>query len=161
MPGMTKICHLKEAFIARISRMSSGYDEVRIHFDHYIKGSLKSKTKGKRATSAPSYEVHDEMNIRTISLKNLLSSSKTKKSLCDLQAQAQLEHFEGYLKQVVVAHDMMVNTNCPHTIQEDFKVCGHEEADTLIPLHVLDSLHENKFRKIHVRSPNKMYNLSS
>ena len=156
-PGMTKICHLKEAFIKRISKMSNVYDEARVLFDRYIEGSLKAKTRAKRATSAAaasaSYEVHDEMSINTISLKELLSSYKTKKGLCELLAQALLQHFEGSLKQVMVAYKTLVQVNSPHAVQEDFKVHGHEEADTLIPLHVLDSIRDNTFREIHVRSP--------
>ena len=46
--------------------MFDGYDEARVPFDHYIEGSLKAKTRAKRATSAASYEVHDEMSITTI-----------------------------------------------------------------------------------------------
>ena len=45
-----------------------------------------------------------------------------------------------------------MNINSPHPIQEDFKNHDHEEADTLIPLHVLDSIHDNTFKEIHVRS---------
>ena len=156
-PGMTKICHLKEAFVMRISRMTNIYDEARVLFDRYIERSLKAKTRAKRATSATaacaSYEVHDEMSISTISLKELLSSSKTKKGLCELLALAVLEHFAGSVKKVVIAYNTLVEANSPHTVEEDFKVHGHEEADTLIPLHVLDSLCKNTFREIHVRSP--------
>ena len=93
--------HLKEAFITCI-RMFDGYDEARVPFDHYIEGSLKAKTRAKRATSAASYEVHDEMSITTISLKDLLYSCKTKSGLCELLAQALLKHFERSSKQVVV-----------------------------------------------------------
>ena len=57
------------------------------------------------------------------------------------------------MKQVVVVYNTLANINSPHTIKEDFKVHGHEEADTLIPLHVLDSLHDKKFKEIHVWSP--------
>ena len=138
-PGMTKIIHLKEAFITCI-RMFDGYDEARVPFDHYIEGSLKAKTRAKRATSVVCYEVHDEMSITTISLKDLLSSCKTKSGLCELLAQALLKHFEGSSKQVVVTYNTVMNINSPHRIREYFKVHGHEEADRLIPLHVLDSL---------------------
>ena len=74
-PGMITICHLKKAFLNRITRMSRGYDEARIVFDHYLEESLKSKTRASRATSNAadnaSYDVHDHMSIKTLSLKEL------------------------------------------------------------------------------------------
>ena len=154
-PKMTKICHLKEAFVTRISRMSDNYDEVRVLFDRYVKDSLKAKTRAKRATSSVpcSYEVHDEMSISTIPLKDLLSSSETKSRLSELLAHALLGHFAGFCKQVVVAYSTVVDVNSPHTIRDEFRVHGHEEADTLIPLHVLDSLRDNTSREVCVRSP--------
>ena len=41
--------------------------------------------------------------------------------------------------------------NVPHTIDDEFKEHSHEEADTLIPLHVLDSLKESTAKEVHVR----------
>ena len=41
--------------------------------------------------------------------------------------------------------------NSPHSLTEDLKEHGHEEADTLIPLHVLDSIRDNTFKEVHVR----------
>lgn len=69
---MTKIHHLKEAFVKRIARMANIYDEARILFDCYIEDSLKSTTRAQWATSTmaatASYDVHDQMGISTISL---------------------------------------------------------------------------------------------
>ena len=83
LPGMTKICHHKEPFLKKIDRMPNIYDEARILFDRYIENSLKAKRRAKRATSTAaataSYDVHDQITISTISLKEILSSSKTKK----------------------------------------------------------------------------------
>lgn len=65
-PGMTTIAHLKTAFLNKILRLSRGYDEIRIVFDHYLEDSLKSKTRASRATSKAaekaSYDVHDNMS---------------------------------------------------------------------------------------------------
>ena len=86
LPGITKIlCHLKEAFLKKVDRMPNIYNEARILFDRYIENSLKAKRRAKRATSTAaataSYDIHNQISISTISLKEILSSSKTKK-LC-------------------------------------------------------------------------------
>ena len=81
----------------------------------YVEGSLKAKTRAKRTTSAISYEVHDEMSSSIIPLKDL-SSSRTKKGLCKLLAQALLKHFEGTSKHVFVTYNTVVNINSPHII---------------------------------------------
>ena len=139
---MTKILHLKEIFIKKFVRMSSIYDEVRILFDRYIEDSLKAKTRAQRATSTSaraSYDVHDQMSISTVSLRELLSSSKTKKGLCKLLSEALLVEFEASSKKFVVSYSNLTKVNAPYTIEEDLKIHGHKEADT--------------FRDIHVRSP--------
>ena len=137
--------------------MSSIYDEVRILFDRYIEDSLKAKTRAQRATSTAaaraSYDVHDQMSISTVSLRELLSSSKTKKGLCKLLSEALLVEFEASSTKIVVSYSNLTKVKPPYTIEEDLKIHGHEEADTLIPLHVLDCLRESTFRDIHVRSP--------
>ena len=61
--------------------------------------------------------------------------------------------FEGSCKKFVVSYDNLTMVNSPYTIEQDLKIYGHEEADTLIPLHVIYCLRENTFRVIHVRSP--------
>ena len=70
------MAHLKDAFVRKIINMSRSYSEVRVLFDHYIKGSLKSNTRANRATSEEAskaiYDVHDQMDIKTLSLKDLL-----------------------------------------------------------------------------------------
>ena len=66
--------------------------------DHYHPLSLKEKTRAKRAISheaiSTGYEIHDEMNIKTVSLQNLLSCSKTKGQLAGLLAKGLLEEYK-------------------------------------------------------------------
>ena len=64
--------------------MPNGFERARVLFDCYIEGTLKAKTKAKRANSATNFEIHDEMSISTIPLNDILSSSKIKKGLCEL-----------------------------------------------------------------------------
>ena len=67
LPGMIKICHLTEAFVRKIDRMTNVYDEARIIFDHYIEVRLKARTRANRAISSAaasaSYDVHYQMSI--------------------------------------------------------------------------------------------------
>ena len=86
----------------KIMNMARRYDEVRVLFDYYCEDSLKSKTRASRATSVAaskaSYDVNDQMCIKTLSLKELLSSSHTKNGLTKLLAEAILKHNEGSSK---------------------------------------------------------------
>ena len=154
-PGMTAIRHLKETFVKKIMNMSRRYDEVRVLFDYYREDSLKSKTRASRATSVAaskaSYDVNDQMCIKSLSLKELLSSSHTKNGLTKLLSEAILKHNEGSSKKYVVSYHQCTTVNVPHTIDDEFKEHSHEEADTLIPLHVLDSLKESTAKEVHVR----------
>lgn len=158
-PGMKKIIHLKHAFINTIKRRvhKGGYTEARILFDQYLPLSLKEKTRAKRATSDEAlragYEVHDEMNITTVPLRDLLSCSKTKGQLARLLAQGLLEEFAGYDLRIIVSYDTNIRINSPHILEEDFQTHGHEEADSQIPLHVLHCINDCAFRHVVVASP--------
>ena len=59
-----------------------GYMEVRVICDRHVKGSLKEKTRKKRATyvaaATAGHVVHDGRSINTISLKQLISCRSTK-----------------------------------------------------------------------------------
>ena len=80
--------------------------EVQVIFDRYVEGSLKEKTRKKRATSVAGatagHVVHDGMSIDTISLKQLLSS--TKHSLTCYLGQGLLERFDGRDLTLVVVY---------------------------------------------------------
>lgn len=152
--GMTTILHLKTAFNARVGQMIKGYVEARIIFDRYVKGGLKEKTRSKRAVSddaaSAGHDVHDGMSINTISLKQLLSCTTTKHNLSCHLGQGLLERFDGENVKLVVVYDTVAKTINPWSPPESH---SHEEADTLIPLHVLLSLQECTWREVHVWSP--------
>ncbi|KAG0717272.1 hypothetical protein GWK47_054801 [Chionoecetes opilio] len=78
-PNMLKISHLQDAFNKRIETMMTSYDEGRVVFDRYLDLSVENKTRQKRSTTSIEYEVHPEMKL-TMSIKELLSTSKTKRS---------------------------------------------------------------------------------
>lgn len=154
-PTMKKICHLKTAFVKRISYLMRGYSEGRVLFDRYLKVSLKDKTRAKRAqnTSAIEFVIHDEMNIAKVPLRELLSSSKSKAQLTVLLAKALLESFKDSEQKLVVSFSDQVRSNRQNLLPEDMTTHNHEEADTMIPLHVLDVLRETKQKDIDVWSP--------
>ena len=153
-PTMKKICHLKKAFVKRISYLMRGYAEGRVLFDLYLEVSLKNKIRAKRAqnTSAIEFVIHDEMNIAKVSLKELLSSSKTKSQLTEL-AKVLLESFNDSEQILVLSFSDQVRSNLQNLLPEDMATHNHEEADTMIPLHVLDVLRETKLKDIDVWSP--------
>ena len=84
------------------------------------------------------FAIHDEMAIAKVSLKELLSASKTKASLSFLLGDAILKEYEGSTKKVVVVKGTTAEVNSPHSMSESMATHNHEEADTLIPMHVLD-----------------------
>ena len=150
---MTKILHLQEEFIKRISRLLHGYDEGRIVFDKYVDESLKNKTRMKRSQTTAEFAIHPEMSL-TMSIKELLSASSTKRSLTIMIANATLNHFidENQAKIVVVYDDKIVKGEC----RERVELHTHEEADTLIPYQVLaciDEQEEDKALDIDVTTP--------
>ena len=122
-----KISDLQESFIKRIERMVSGFDEGRVVFDRYLDSSLKNKTRQKRSTTSVEFKIHPEMRL-TMSIKDLLSSSKSKSMLVTLFANGLLARFfsNTAIKLVVVYDNKIRYLDCEeeHT---------HEEADTLIP----------------------------
>ncbi|KAG0717546.1 D-ribitol-5-phosphate cytidylyltransferase [Chionoecetes opilio] len=112
LPGMHTISDLTDAFDKRIDNMMNWYSEGRIISDRYITGSMKEKTRSKRAGSAQpvKFIIQDTMNIRNVPMKLLLS------------------------------HNMSTH--------------NHEEADTQIPLHVIDAARQGtSTRDMYVWSP--------
>ena len=116
---MITIGHLKKAFLNRITRISRGYDEAQIVFDHYLEESLKLKTRVSRATSNAaenaSYDVHDRMSIKSCSRR---PPPKAVSQSCFLFSEALLELTEGSTKKFVSFLNC-TKVNSPHSISED------------------------------------------
>ena len=155
-PGMKRMLDFRDAFVKRIRQMSNSYQETCVIFDQYLENSLKSKTRAKRAVSEVAasnhFIIHDDMVVAKISLKELLSSNKTKESLAEYLAQALLDEFSQSEMKFVVVYSNQARAALPHFVSDTMKYHEHEEADTLIPLHVLDSIAECTTRDIHVWS---------
>jgi len=90
------------------------------------------------------------MSIVNVSLKELLCSIKTKSRLTEFFGEALLQEFESSLQTVVVVYNTITKSNQP--LHQGMETHGHEEADTLIPLHVLDAIVDTTLRSIDVWS---------
>ena len=80
------ISDLQESFVKRIERMVSGFNEGRVLFDRYLESSLKNKTRQKRSKTSVEFKIHPEIR-HTMSIKDLLSSAKSKNMLVNLTQQ--------------------------------------------------------------------------
>ena len=126
--------------------MLTGFNEGGIIFDRYLEQSLKNKTRRKRAVTSTEYEVHPKLKL-SMSLKELLSSSKTKSSLPSYLAESLFEYFHNSATgSVIVASDTKIKGRYFE------EVLTHEEADR-IPNLVLASAAEHPCREIYVSSP--------
>ena len=142
------VADLADAFTHRIDVMMHGFKEGRVVFDRYLELSLKNKTRLKRGTTSVEYQVHPDMKLN-MSIRELLSSSKTKHKLTCLLANHLLEHKpqDNDAFKMVVVYDNKIKS-------DDFESeHTHEEADTLIPNQVLACLETADFREIKVYSP--------
>ena len=144
---MKTIKDLKDTFTKKIESMMVSYNEGHVVFDRYLDQSLKNKTRQKRAKTETKFEVHDEMKF-SMTLKELLSSSYTKKNLTKMFAEDLLkfysskENFKFY-----VIYDNKIK-------EKDFEEeHAHEEADTLIVHQVQASVYLGTFQHIDVWSP--------
>ena len=156
LPGMDKIGDVGDAFIKRIDRVMKGYSEGRIIFDRYNTGSLKEKTRTKRAvtTQPVKFIIQDSMNIRNVTMKPLLSHVDTKSQLTEYLGKRLLEHFAMSEQGLVVVFGITTYTNKDNIVNKKLLTHSHEEADTQIPLHVIDvTTQGTSIRDIYVWSP--------
>ena len=136
--------------------MTRRYAEGRVIFDRYITGSLKEKTRAKRAgsTQPVKFIVQGQMSIRNVSMKMLLSHTDTKSQLTEYLGKRLLDHFAGSNKGFVVVYETSTLSNKEGVFDPDLSMHTHEEADTQIPLHVLDATAQStSIRDIYVWSP--------
>ena len=103
-----------------------------------VLSSLKSATQSKRqGTQEPIYyHITDSTHIAKVTLKKLISDTKTKAELTAFLAQKVMERGEATRKKVVVAWVAESKATCKDVshLQND-----HEESDTKIIVHALDT----------------------
>ena len=104
---------------------------------------MKKKTRVKRATSSENaaavYHVHQNMSLQSLKLKDLLPSPKTKQGSTRYFADGLLVNIQG--KIIVVQGRQARGSN--YDVHEEVERHNHEETETLIPPHVIDSLRES------------------
>lgn len=87
-----------------------------------------------------------------MSLKELLSSNETKQGLIQHFAEALLEFFHGKQQKLVVVYNI-AKVNISHTIPDEVQEHNHEEAETIIPLHVIHAVENCTWCKVCVWPP--------
>lgn len=140
-PSMVDCSDFAAAFVRSIRKIASQYDEARVIFDRYIDDSLKAQTRGKRTAGIEpvKFDIKDNTNIKLVSLKTLLSHNYTKSQLTEYLGKAVLHEYTNSSKNVVVVYGNATYSNKPDMFDPELTHHTHEEADTLIPLHVLDA----------------------
>ena len=73
--------------------------------------------------------------------------------LCNILSNAVLEDYKGSMKKVMVGKGTIIQINQPHTLAESMSTHNHEEADTMIPVLVIDAIGDSTLRDIDVWSP--------
>ena len=91
-PTMNAMTDFMYSFCNRIQNLLLPYIEGRIVFDRYLNESLKNPTCKKRATTEINFDVHPNM-VLTMSIKDILSYSQTKRSLTELLGKELLDVF--------------------------------------------------------------------
>lgn len=155
-PSMIHCSDFANSFVQSIHKIASGYDEARIIFDRYIEKSLKAQTRSKRSTGIDpiKFDIKDSTNIKLVSLKTLLSHNETKDKLTTYLGRALLREYAESNKSVVVVYGTSTYSNKPEVFDPNIRDHTHEEADTLIPLHVLDASKTDRgIKDIDVYSP--------
>jgi len=117
--GIKKTCNKRElqnTFIKLTESKIDSYSEGRVIYDHYLDQSLKVKTRQKRVSTWTEFAVYREMKL-TMSMKELLSSSKTKHHLTCMFAEGLLEHLCGKMniKLVVTFYNKIKNHDFEET----------------------------------------------
>ena len=155
-PSMVYCSDFAAAFVRWIKKMISEYNEGRIIFDRYEENSLKAQTRSKRCAGIDpvKFDIKDSTNIKLVPLKTLLSHIETKSKLTEYLGKAALRDFADSNKNVVVVYGDCTYCNKENVVHPDIIEHSHEEADTLIPMHVLDASEtDGENRVIDVCSP--------
>ena len=142
-----------DRFVDRIARISSGFEQVRLVFDRYVKDSLKARTRHKRTSGNEiRYQVSDVTNIENITLKQFLSHIDTKQDLTNYLTKYAKDHLHNRGKKYVVTHDLTSESNIVN-YADDMKSHDHEEADTLLILQAINIAKTDPFTECVVYSP--------
>ena len=97
---------------------------------------------------------NDSTNIKLVPLKTFLPHIDTKAKWTEYLGKALLANFVDLEKNLVVVYGTSTYANSPGLFRPNIRNHQHEEADTLIPMHVMDaSKTDRDIRDIDVYSP--------
>ncbi|KAK3746101.1 hypothetical protein QZH41_015518, partial [Actinostola sp. cb2023] len=139
-PDWIKSCQqLADHFSNRLFSKYDGCQEIRLIFDRYdVPSSLKTATRTRRQVSEDPvyYRITESTHISKVSLKKLVSHTKTKAELTTFLAKNVKQRAEASGRQIVVAW----GTVCEATHKDMGHLhSDHEEADTKMILHAIDA----------------------
>lgn len=152
-PDWIRNCsQLAEHFCKHITLKFSAFDEIRLIFDRYdVPLSLKSATRFRRQGGQDPvyYRITNSTHIAKVSMRRLLSDTRTKMELTTYLSEKVLEDAERNGKRLVVAW----GSHCRAT-QKDMAhlQSNQEEADTKILLHALDATSDGA-TEVQIHSP--------
>ena len=96
---------------------------------------------------------HDAMCVKQAPIPELLKANKSMKQITVYLFKGLLEEFKRNAQvKVIVTYHCKICVNEPHTLDINFRIHGHEEADTQIPLHVLHSLKDSTYKHFDIYS---------
>lgn len=134
-PDMKNCEDLSQAYIQMLVHHASTFDEVHLVMDRYLERSLKNLTRTKRATTKRQFVIGPKTNLQGVSMKDLLSNSKTKNDLVKFLCERALEYSRksSSLKNFCVTFG--TDTFGNFEFDERLRSHSQEEADTLLILH--------------------------
>ena len=151
-PSMKTCQDLAIEFCSKLDSSLQKYDETHLVFDTYLENSLKNAMRRKRAgkTTPVEFKISDSTNITNISMRTLLSHSKTKDELT------------AYISEKAIVFAQKMKRNLVTSWRNEAKTAEgvdvtalkstHEEADTKIILHCLYASHHGA-TTLHIFSP--------
>lgn len=126
--------------MATVAKKLRHYNQGRIIFDEYKSGSLKDKTRAKRLDGIQPVEftVSDETQLKLVPMKLFLSHVKTKAKLVEYLGSALDAKYKDSTYPLITAYNESIHSNGAAKVYTELASHSHEEADTVIPLNVMD-----------------------
>ncbi|KAG1680871.1 Multidrug resistance-associated protein 1 [Nymphon striatum] len=142
-PTMATVKDLSETFYERLTNLTQRYDDVIVVFDTYKPDSLKETTRQKRRQGKDlvQYQVHDDTNIKHLTMSRFLSHDKTKAALTEYLAEKILEYSRDSPKLMITSVSGRTHSNKD---TDHFEDNNHEEADTLMICLAITSTRRNR-----------------
>ena len=141
-------CEFASAFVQKVEKEAQRFDEVRVIFDRYNEGSLKSGTRtGRTGGETVRYKISDDTVMEHLTTKQFLSDIKTTQDLTKYLSMKLYDVFQNVAFAVSYEFTCIYNIS---DIDERLKDHCHEEADTCIVLHSLDVTKRNPFNDLVV-----------